>query len=95
MSAQDTGNQEFVKASEEVKSLAQKPGNDDLLELYALFKQGIVGDNTTPQPGMFDFTGGAKWKAWTAKKGFPFVNLGMSKADAQAAYIAKVAALKG
>ena len=29
---------EFEKAAEEVKSLAQKPNNDDLLVLYALYK---------------------------------------------------------
>ena len=68
--------------------MATKPSNDDLLELYSLFKQATVGDNTTPQPGMLDFTGKAKWNAWTAKKG-------MSSEDAEKAYIAKVAALKG
>lgn len=39
-------------------------------------------------PGMLDFTGKAKWNAWNTKKG-------MSTEDAEKAYIAKVAALKG
>lgn len=46
-----TGNPEFIQAAEDVKSLAQKPSNDILLELYALFKQSIVGDiNTGTNP---------------------------------------------
>lgn len=32
---------------DEVKQLTYKPSNDELLQLYALFKQGINGDNTT------------------------------------------------
>lgn len=33
--------QKFDKAAEDVKNLATRPGDDELLELYALFKQGI------------------------------------------------------
>ena len=40
--------------------------NDQLLQLYAHFKQGSVGQNTTPKPGILDFKGKAKWEAWTA-----------------------------
>jgi diazepam-binding inhibitor (GABA receptor modulating acyl-CoA-binding protein) len=38
---------EFIKAAEAVKSLNNKPSNDELLQLYAHFKQSIVGDNET------------------------------------------------
>ncbi|ORY02999.1 acyl-CoA-binding protein [Basidiobolus meristosporus CBS 931.73] len=85
--AASTGNTAFANASEEVKTLATKPSNTQLLELYALFKQGIFGDNTAERPGMFDIQGKAKWDAWTGKKG-------MSKEEAQAAYIALVESLK-
>ncbi|KAI9140740.1 acyl-CoA-binding protein [Paraphysoderma sedebokerense] len=85
--AASTGNAAFVKASEEAKTLSYNPSNDELLELYALFKQGIVGDNNTTRPGMLDLKGKAKWDAWTAKKG-------MSKEDAQAKYISLVEELK-
>ena len=30
-----------------MKTLTERPTNDELLELYALFKQGSVGDNDT------------------------------------------------
>lgn len=39
--------QEFNTAAEEVKNLATKPSDNQLLELYGLFKQATVGDNTT------------------------------------------------
>lgn len=39
--------QEFNTAAEEAQKLTVKPSNDDLLKLYALFKQATVGDNTT------------------------------------------------
>ncbi|XP_003739151.1 acyl-CoA-binding protein [Galendromus occidentalis] len=80
--------QEFNKAAEEVKALATRPTDDDLLELYALYKQATCGDNNTATAGFFDLKGKAKWNAWDAKKG-------MSKEDARTQYIAKVAALKG
>lgn len=39
--------QDFDKAAEDVKNLNGTPSNDDLLELYAFFKQANFGDNTT------------------------------------------------
>ncbi|ORX73812.1 acyl-CoA-binding protein [Linderina pennispora] len=85
--AASTGNAAFVTASQEVTKLSTAPSNDIKLQLYANFKQGINGDNTTPAPGFMDFTGKAKWNAWTALKG-------TSKEDAQAKYIALVEELK-
>merc|ERR1712032_1139019 len=38
--------------------------NDDMKELYALFKQATEGDVNTIRPGMFDFRGTVKWEAW-------------------------------
>ncbi|KAK6037238.1 acyl CoA binding protein [Cooperia oncophora] len=60
---------QFDEAATKVKSLKASPSNDQLLELYALFKQGTVGDNNTDKPGMFDLKGKAKWSAWDGKKG--------------------------
>ncbi|KAJ3045055.1 Acyl-CoA-binding domain-containing protein 1 [Rhizophlyctis rosea] len=82
-----TGNQEFVQAAADVKALTYKPNNDELLRLYGLFKQGIVGDNDTSKPGVFDLQGRAKWDAWTALKG-------TSKEDAQKQYIELVKSLQ-
>ncbi|KAJ1979122.1 acyl-CoA-binding protein (ACBP)/diazepam binding inhibitor (DBI)/endozepine (EP) [Dimargaris verticillata] len=84
---ESTGNDAFAKAAKEINDLTKKPNNTELLQLYSLFKQGIFGDNTTAQPGMFDLSGKAKWNAWNEKKG-------KSKADAQAEYIALVEELK-
>ena len=60
----------FIKAANDVKALTSKPSDADLLTLYGLFKQSIVGDNTTARPGMLDFKGKAKWDAWDKNKGF-------------------------
>lgn len=38
--------QDFDKAAEDVKTLSKRPSDDELLELYALFKQATVGDVT-------------------------------------------------
>ncbi|KAJ6640694.1 Acyl-CoA-binding protein like [Pseudolycoriella hygida] len=61
--------QEFNKAAEEVKTLTKRPTDDELLKLYALFKQGSVGDNNTSKPGILDLKGKAKWNAWNNLKG--------------------------
>jgi acyl-CoA-binding protein len=58
--------------------------NDQLLQLYAHFKQGSTGANNTPKPGMLDLKGQAKWNSWKALGG-------MSPATAQAKYVALVA----
>jgi len=78
---------EFTAAAERVKNLATKPSDQDLLELYGLFKQATVGDVNTERPGMMDFKGKAKWDAWNGRKG-------TSKEDAETAYIAKVVQLE-
>ncbi|XP_061411917.1 acyl-CoA-binding protein homolog 1-like [Lethenteron reissneri] len=79
--------EKFDQAAADVKNLKTKPSDNEMLEVYALFKQVTVGDNTTDAPGMLDFKGKAKWNAWNAKKG-------KSKDDAIAAYIALVEELK-
>ncbi|XP_040269010.1 acyl-CoA-binding protein [Bufo bufo] len=78
---------DFDKAAEEVKQLKTSPTDQEMLEVYALFKQATVGDVNTARPGMLDFKGKAKWDAWSGKKG-------TSKEDAQAQYIKLVQELK-
>nr|CAD7442866.1 unnamed protein product [Timema bartmani] len=75
--------QRFTKAAEDVKVLKATPTDDELLEVYALYKQATVGDVNTARPGLFDFKGKSKWDAWEKKKG-------TSTADAKEAYISKV-----
>ncbi|KDR20995.1 Acyl-CoA-binding protein-like protein, partial [Zootermopsis nevadensis] len=75
--------QRFIKAAEDVKTLKTSPNEDELLELYSLYKQGSIGDVNTPRPGgLLDFKGKAKWDAWNRKKG-------ISQENAKEAYIAK------
>ncbi|XP_005180914.1 acyl-CoA-binding protein [Musca domestica] len=77
---------EFDKAAEDVKNLKSSPADNDLLELYSLYKQATVGDCNTDKPGFLDFKGKAKWEAWNNRKG-------TSKDDAMNAYVEKVKAL--
>ena len=59
----------FEQAAKDVHSLAERPDNDTLLRLYALYKQGSEGDVSGPKPGFFDFVGTAKYEAWAKLKG--------------------------
>jgi acyl-CoA-binding protein len=61
--------QQFRAATEAIKKLGERPDNDTLLKLYALYKQGTVGDVDGPKPGFFDFVGTAKYEAWAKLKG--------------------------
>ena len=61
----------FEQAAQEVKGLPERPDNDTLLRLYALYKQGSEGDVAGPKPGFFDFVGTAKYEAWAKLQGTP------------------------
>lgn len=79
---------EFEQAQRDIKTLTRKPGNDDLLMLYALYKQGASGDISGDRPGMFDMVARAKYDAWAKLKG-------TSADDAMSRYIAKVKSMLG
>lgn len=59
----------FEAAVANSKNLSERPDNMTLLKLYALYKQGSVGDNADKKPGFGDMVGRAKWDAWSALKG--------------------------
>ena len=61
--------EDFAAAQTRVKGLARTPDTSELLELYALYKQGSSGDVQGSRPGMLDFKGRAKYDAWATKKG--------------------------
>ncbi len=61
--------QRFKQAQQDVQSLSERPDNDTLLRLYALYKQGIEGDISGEKPGFFDFVGTAKYEAWAKLRG--------------------------
>ena len=74
----------FETAAAKMKESAKsnvKMADDELLQVYSLYKQGTTGDCNTEKPGMLDFQGKAKWEAWNKLKG-------KSKEDAQNEYVA-------
>jgi diazepam-binding inhibitor (GABA receptor modulator, acyl-CoA-binding protein) len=80
--------EQFDQAVSRSKSLTEKPGNDVLLQLYSLYKQGTEGDvNIEPPANAFDFVGKAKYNAWESLKG-------TSKETAMQMYVDLVAKLK-
>lgn len=60
---------QFEAASVTARELPEKPDNDMLLKLYALYKQATEGDASGEKPGFFDFVGQAKFEAWEQLKG--------------------------
>ena len=60
---------QFEAAAADSKNLAERPDNSTMLKLYALYKQGSIGDNTDKKPGFADMVGRAKWDAWNGMKG--------------------------
>ncbi|MCF7220570.1 acyl-CoA-binding protein [Marilutibacter chinensis] len=77
----------FEQASKDVHDLSERPDNDTLLRLYALYKQGSEGDVSGPKPGFFDFVGTAKYEAWAKLAG-------TSKEDAMRKYVDLVGKLR-
>ena len=59
----------FEQAARDIQALPDRPDNDTLLRLYALYKQGSDGDVSGDKPGFFDFVGTAKYEAWSKLKG--------------------------
>ena len=78
----------FEAATKAATTLPNRPDNETMLRLYALFKQARAGDVAGNRPGMFDMVGRAKYDAWAALKG-------MSPEKAMQAYVDLVASLGG
>lgn len=79
--------EDFAEAQERVKQLSRRPGNDDLLKLYSLYKQATAGDATGKRPGMLDIVNRAKFDAWAERKG-------TDRGAAMQAYVELVAELR-
>jgi diazepam-binding inhibitor (GABA receptor modulator, acyl-CoA-binding protein) len=77
----------FEAAAANSKNLSERPDNATLLKIYALYKQGSIGDNTDKKPGFGDMVVRAKWDAWNALKG-------TSQDDAKKQYIALIESLE-
>jgi acyl-CoA-binding protein len=61
--------QKFEGAVERSKQLTKRPTNEELLQLYSLYKQATEGDVTGERPGGFDFKAIAKYDSWSELKG--------------------------
>ncbi|MBL0745444.1 acyl-CoA-binding protein [Chryseolinea lacunae] len=59
----------FATAVDRSKAFTKRPTNEELLQLYGLFKQATEGDATGDRPGGFDFKAIAKFDAWEELKG--------------------------
>lgn len=59
----------FEAAVANSKNLSERPDNNTLLQIYALYKQATAGDVTEKKPGFGDMVGRAKWDAWNKLKG--------------------------
>ncbi|MEP7085109.1 MAG: acyl-CoA-binding protein [Betaproteobacteria bacterium] len=79
--------QQFEAATAASKNLKDRPDNETMLKLYALFKQATTGDVEGKRPGFTDMIGRAKYDAWAVAKG-------KSTDDAMREYTALVASLK-
>ena len=78
----------FERAAAAAKSLPERPDNETMLQLYALYKQGSIGDVQGEKPGFFDFVGVAKFDAWAKLQGCPMD-------DARSRYVTLVRKLGG
>ena len=78
----------FEQAVADSKNLPERPDNQTLLKLYALYKQGTTGDVEGKRPGFTDMVGRAKWDAWNEIKG-------LGKDDAMKQYVGLIEDLKG
>jgi diazepam-binding inhibitor (GABA receptor modulator, acyl-CoA-binding protein) len=77
----------FEAAMADSKNLSERPDNATLLKIYALYKQGSIGDNAEKKPGFSDMVGRAKWDAWNSLKG-------TTQDDAMQQYIDLIDSLK-
>ncbi len=75
--------QQFEQAAERSKQFTKRPTNEELLQLYALYKQATEGDASGERPGGFDFKAIAKFDSWAELKG-------KSKEQATQDYVALV-----
>jgi diazepam-binding inhibitor (GABA receptor modulator, acyl-CoA-binding protein) len=74
---------QFEAAVIRSKELTKRPSNEELLTLYALYKQATEGDAGDDRPGGFDFKAIAKYDAWADIKG-------KAKTEAMQEYISMV-----
>jgi len=78
---------QFETAVADSKNLSERPDNQTMLQMYALYKQATSGDASGSRPGFTDMVGRAKWDAWNEVKG-------TSADEAMKKYVALIEDLK-
>ncbi|CAG9864940.1 unnamed protein product [Phyllotreta striolata] len=76
----------FKTACETARKLSKRTPNNEVIELYSLYKQATVGNINVAKPA--DEFARKKWEAWHSKRGVT-----VNKAKEQ--YVAKVKYLSG
>ena len=77
---------QFDAAVAASKALKERPDNNTMLQLYALYKQATAGDVQGKRPGFTNPVGRAKHDAWAKVRG-------TSPDDARDQYVALVRSL--
>ncbi|AET40539.1 long-chain fatty acid transporter ACB1 Ecym_6148 [Eremothecium cymbalariae DBVPG len=70
----------FEEKAKAANGLPSNVSQDEMLQLYGLYKQATVGDNNKEKPGIFNMKDRYKWDAWDKLKG-------TSQEDAEQQYI--------
>lgn len=82
--------EKYAEALRARKDLESSVSQEQMLEIYGLYKQASVGDINIPKPSSWSLAGWGKdaykWDAWNKKQG-------MSKEDAAEAYVELVRSL--
>ena len=60
---------EFENSAKEINELKKKPDNEELLNLYGLYKQAKFGNNKSSKPSIFNIKDKLKWESWEKQKG--------------------------
>ena len=71
---------QFDAAAAAVQTLAKRPDNEAMLQVYSLYKQATAGNASGKRPGFTDPVGRAKFDAWSKLQG-------MSQDQAMQSYI--------
>ena len=77
----------FAEAQIRIKNITKTPKPQELLKLYALYKQATSGDALGNRPSVFEVRARAKFDAWNQEKG-------LAPDEAEAEYVALVIKLE-
>lgn len=65
----ETVDKKFDAAARDIQKLTRRPDDEDMLRLYALYKQATEGDVKGDRPGALSIKDRAKYDAWARARG--------------------------